>query len=1043
MRAICRLLSGLWLLFPDMLAAQDTLLERLTIASVTDVFPLLQRLSEELEQGKRFSEEARIARLTARFWQDPAAPPEVVERLQRIYGMIAPALAVMDPPLAETLFVHVPLTWVTSGDETRRRQGLETLTLSWELFFEHAQQEILLQALPSGLALAATWPDEDFETILSFLADRVTLASETHLPDSLPQAFVERLRRYRGPHARQLPDILALDTTETGTDRLIAWAQHLPPPPPSLAVQRWRELFMEKLESRRLTPEQKRQVVALLSDPELRDAVFRLVRAWRYQGEPLPPPPPESLPMLEEWAVREYCEEAVRLLAAAGPEGVKRLFRLVAEDRRDWNAPIRNPRPCEWDRWRALFEQAGEIAEEVEAAYRANPAPWHVRLLARAGRWEVVLEALASPEVALQREAAFLLALAVAPEEDELARTGDAGHGRMLVASWKKRPELQARAQKALRQALRDEDPNVQREALRALLSLGDETAWPVLLAVLRVENENRFQTFLSGFRPVLTDSLARAVAEVARRDSSEAVRRRAVVLLVRAAPGPWQAVVEPALRSLLRDPNPEVRRAVAEYFAAVPAREVATTIAFLEATHDVSEYVRHAAAMGLELARGWTPELVDQLEVRLREGDPDANVVRALEDAYPHALCRAPGAVDRLLTIIVERRGPARWRKALTEGPPADSALARELLERLEARPLKDWASMPPGFGPGLLQRMIEFFVRAEEDPPPLVIIGHLVPREVLDPWLVRRALEDPEASPEHRLWLIQQTLDIPEDLREGVWQLLMQALREEEGGEMTLALLGRWGFAGVRRLVEELWDEPRDAPAHCTVSATTGRTREAPGIHWRCRWSISARALCRGPALDRSYAGAPCARCPRSTSGAAGGPAGAMGSGQRSCLEESRVSDPHSAAPAPSSGRSRRVPRRGRGRGGSVPPGQSAALSLRRRVGGLFQAAGFSYRGIYPIHSGSKEGRWEVQRGALFLAGSLRLSRSSVPPGGSPPANRELVFLRGCGGLLRIAGCGKEPKEGLLRSGLLDKFVGGRHIEVWRTGSLLGWLR
>lgn len=747
--------------------------------------------------------------------------------------------------------------------------------------------------------------------------------------------------------------------------------------------------------------------------------------------------------MLEEWAVREHCEEAVRLLAAAGPEGVKRLFRLVAEDRRDWNAPIRNPRPCEWDRWRALFEQAGEIAEEVEAAYRANPAPWHVRLLARAGRWEVVLEALASPEVALQREAAFLLALAVAPEEDELARTGDAGHGRMLVASWKKRPELQARAQKALRQALRDEDPNVQREALRALLSLGDETAWPVLLAVLRVENENRFQTFLSGFRPVLTDSLARAVAEVARRDSSEAVRRRAVVLLVRAAPGPWQAVVEPALRSLLRDPNPEVRRAVAEYFAAVPAREVATTIAFLEATHDVSEYVRHAAAMGLELARGWTPELVDQLEVRLREGDPDANVVRALEDAYPHALCRAPGAVDRLLTIIVERRGPARWRKALTEGPPADSIVARALLERLEARPLKDWASMPPGFGPGLLQRMIEFFVRAEEDPPPLVIIGHLVPREVLDPWLVRRALEDPEASPEHRLWLIQQTLDIPEDLREGVWQLLMQALREEEGGEMTLALLGRWGFAGVRRLVEELWDEPRDAPAHCTVSATTGRTREAPGIHWRCRWSISARALCRGPALDRSYAGAPCARCPRSTSGAAGGPAGAMGSGQRSCLEESRVSDPHSAAPAPSSGRSRRVPRRGRGRGGSVPPGQSAALSLRRRVGGLFQAPGFSYRGIYPIHSGSKEGRWEVQRGALFLAGSLRLSRSSVPPGGSPPANRELVFLRGCGGLLRIAGCGKEPKEGLLRSGLLDKFVGGRHIEVWRTGSLLGWLR
>jgi len=116
----------------------------------------------------------------------------------------------------------------------------------------------------------------------------------------------------------------------------------------------------------------------------------------------------------------------------------------------------------------------------------------------------------------------------------------------------------------------------------------------------------------------------------------------------------------------------------------------------------------------------------------------------------------------------------------------------------------------MPPKFGLEALQRLIEFVVRAEEDPPPLVLIGHLVPREMLDPWLIRRALEDPKLSLEHRLWLIHQTLEIPADLREDVWRLLMQALREEEGGEMTLALFGRWGFAGVRRLVEERWDEP-----------------------------------------------------------------------------------------------------------------------------------------------------------------------------------------------------------------------------------------
>ena len=77
----------------------------------------------------------------------------MVERLQHIYGMIAPALAVMDPPLAETLLVRVPLTWATSDDAIRRKQGLAVLIQSWELFFGYEQQEILLQALLSVLAL--------------------------------------------------------------------------------------------------------------------------------------------------------------------------------------------------------------------------------------------------------------------------------------------------------------------------------------------------------------------------------------------------------------------------------------------------------------------------------------------------------------------------------------------------------------------------------------------------------------------------------------------------------------------------------------------------------------------------------------------------------------------------------------------------------------------------------------------------------------------------------------------------------------------------
>jgi HEAT repeat protein len=816
-------------------------LKRLESAqTAAEARPIVEELIRELRAGKLFGEEARIARLTRRFWEDSAKQTELHTRLWELYRLIAPAVVAMDPPLAETLFVQVPMNWLSSGDSEQRERAIQVLTQIWEIFWGEEQSAVFLRALPPALARAAAWNDEDFEVIVSFLADQVTLSSERHLPDSLPQAFVERLCRYQGPHVWKLPEILALDTTASGTQNLVTFALRPPPLPPEQAAwinhQRWRELFLEKLENRRLTLEQKRQIVALLTDPELRDAVFRLVRTWRHREEPLPPSPPEVLSILEEWAVQEgNCAEAVRLLAAAGSEGLTRLLQMVMENQRDRDAPIRNPRPCEWDCWSVLFEHADAIVNRIEAAYQKDPAPSLLRLLARAGQWESVIKALTSSNISLRKEAAFLLALALAPEENELARTGDTGHGQLLVASWEKRAELRSRALEVLRQALYDEDAEVQREVMRALLHLGDETALPALLSALRTENENRFQTFLSGLQPVLTDSLARALANTAQKDSSEAVRRRAVALLGRAKQGSWQVVVEPMLRDLLKDADLEVRRAAAEYFATVPAREDTTTAALLGATQDANEYVRHASAMALSLARGWTPELVARLEDRLKAGDSDDNVARGLEGAYLHALRQEPGSADRLLAIILERKGLARWRKALAEGPPADSDAARALLERLTARPTKEWAPMPPKVGLQHPQRMIEFFTRAEEDPSPLVLIGRLVPRPMLDPWLIRRALDDPELSLEHRLWLIHETLEIPGDSREGVWRLLMQALRKEEGGEMTLALLGRWGFAGVRRLVEELWNEPKTlqrSARYLRQQEELGKRRAATGM-------------------------------------------------------------------------------------------------------------------------------------------------------------------------------------------------------------------
>ncbi|WP_243664485.1 hypothetical protein [Rhodothermus marinus] len=50
------------------------LLQQLEVARTpAEALPLLEWLERALSEGELFGEETRIARLTARFWQDPAA----------------------------------------------------------------------------------------------------------------------------------------------------------------------------------------------------------------------------------------------------------------------------------------------------------------------------------------------------------------------------------------------------------------------------------------------------------------------------------------------------------------------------------------------------------------------------------------------------------------------------------------------------------------------------------------------------------------------------------------------------------------------------------------------------------------------------------------------------------------------------------------------------------------------------------------------------------------------------------------------------------
>ena len=808
------------LLLPMVCVAQparheERLLRELeAVQTAAQARPVLQKLVRALETGDFFGQETSIGRLTLPIWRDPAAPPEVLFTLRTIYGMIAPALAAMDPALAETLLVQVPLTWVVDGPPERRELALDLLKrTAQEPLMQEAAVRALRQAIKELFQQEAG--EADRESILNLLAE-----SGVMLKGAFPPDFIRWLRTYQGPYAWKLPEILALDTTDVGTQALIAFALDPPPLPPEqaawMSTRRYRQAFLEKLAARHLSPAQKRRLLAGAVDPTLLEDALPFLRVWIRAGETLPPPPLSVLPTLETWAVQPArCEVAVHLLAAAGREGLMRLFRLVQADKRDWGGPIQNPQPCAWERWRVLWGQADSIAPRLEEAYRSEPAPWLLRLLARVGHWDRVLAALHASDPAMRREAAFLLGFAWIPPDDtdRLARLGDAAHGRALVAALQARADVSARARPLLRAALEDADEGVRQQALETLLLAGDREAEQYLHAVLQQAGEKRrqwLQALSNSADLPLPERVATLLVRIARRDTVQKNRLQAIEALRKARPGSWRIAVASEIRRLLGDADAWIRRTAAEYFVHVPAEDTATTAALLAATRDPDEYVRHEAAKALGQTRAFSPNLVAALAARLKAGDADKNVAAALENAYLHALRHEPGSVDRLLAILLHREGEARWRRALLEGPPASPEVAQALLERLAGLPLEAWTPSPARYSPGDMAQMLRQILAAEADPPARVLVRHLVAPERFDTWLVSRVVKDPEASLEHRLWLLQEVAQIPEDLREAVWQLFLQAVRKEIGGEATRSLLGRFGFTGTRRLVEALWDDP-----------------------------------------------------------------------------------------------------------------------------------------------------------------------------------------------------------------------------------------
>ncbi|RMG61180.1 MAG: HEAT repeat domain-containing protein [Deltaproteobacteria bacterium] len=756
---------------------------------------VIDRVNEALREGAFFGREREVAEAVLPFMKDPSAPPDVLYRIQETCGIVTPVLASMDPDAAEEILVRVPLGWLSSGNAEKRSLALEFLR--WSMESNERNGAIVARALPPALGVFASSSSEELEEILRFL-EQVKYSGSFSAP--YPQEFRERLLTYRGPLAWDLPDILALDPTRGGTESLLALARD-----PSRSRERMRALQL--LRERSLTERQKRLIVEMVLDPSVQNEVLRLVGDWVKRGEPLPQVSPSLVAALEKLAVSpEACVPAVFLLARGGPSGLSLLFQMVRAEKENLRTL-----PCEWDRWSQVWEGAEKLVPELEREFREKPSWWVVKLLARAGRWDLVVEGLKVPDSKVRRAAAGILGLVVAPEEGLDGGLGDLEMAKSLVENVSRSPGLRERLRRALKDALSDEDILVRREARRALLSSGEKAAWAEVAALLKKPGGEKLRVLeeLSGMALQIPKDEAFLLLSIAKKDSERKARILAVNVLGRAKLAPWRREVEGEIRNLLRDTDEEVRRAAAGYFVSVSAREEDAVKALIEATKDPGVYVRDAAAMALSTAEAWNPGLVDALKKRMEMGDSDSNVEGKLEEAYLNALRKDPGSVDRLLAVVLGKEGPARWRKALAEGPPASPAVSRALLKKLGELPLNSWAEVPGG-NFGNFVKWIEAIARAEENPSPLSQILNLVPREELDPWLVNRALGDRKTGLKKRLWLIGLVQEIPEERKEEVWNLVKESLQEGTGEGEILNLSGRWGYEGIRRLIQELWDDP-----------------------------------------------------------------------------------------------------------------------------------------------------------------------------------------------------------------------------------------
>ncbi len=759
-------------------AAEEDLLHQLQRApSLEAANPILKTLYHRLTEGEFYTRELEIALILRRFWGAPVAEAQQLRWIVAIYSTLAPMLYVHQPQLADTLFLLQPLQWLEAHRPAYTATAIQVLWWHTQTLMEQVatrRSPAFRQRLLRTLVPLLNEPE-----LAPQVADILGWIAQT--PGKFPPTLLPHLLQLRtAATVRTFVPLLASDTSVRGTALLIKLLEdpHIADKIPNSFPKHFiYQQILQHLVGRPLTAEQQLRILRKLRDPHLSPFIPPVLLSW---DTLLVTPDPEIARLLLEHPEPRVCAIGAHFLAQAGRQGLLILFHHWRHARTS----------CQWEVEQILLHAARPIADTILAAFRHHPDESLLRLIAALQRWDILGETILTPPTATIQSAALrLLTQAI---------RNDPTH-----------PSLQPWIDR-----LRSDHRRwIRAEITRALLASGDPQLWAQVTQQLRSPQRMQRKEALALLENLsLPDTVLSALLALIRSDPDPAVRAHAIVVLTAhirshdtaAAP---PETLESTLRSALADPDADVRRQAAAFFALFPAHRETTIAALLDRLEDSSNYVRDQAAMALAAVPDFPGHFLPRFTHRLQQGDADPNVARKLEQAYLHFLRTTPAGVQTLLDIILNHFGPDRWRRALAEGPPCSPAVIQRLLDLLAQVPPQQWIPSPPS------SFSLADIIAAETTPTSWDILRRCIPDSTFDRWIASHLLSRSDLPINTRLFLFLDlnALSFPAPrYRELGKALLLTGFQQQAKPALLGSLINLLGFDALRTLIDTLWDQP-----------------------------------------------------------------------------------------------------------------------------------------------------------------------------------------------------------------------------------------